>query len=225
MKLVIFDIDGTLADTKTVDDRCFVEAFFTTFQIDIRHQKWEDLTNLTDWGITEEIIQKELKRNPTKAEYGLMEANMIHNLQTAKAENSTHFQEILGAKTFFDHLQTLPNITLGIATGAWEKSALIKLGSINIDPANLPFSNSSHFKTREAITNHAIEQASAIHSQDFEEVIYFGDGVWDYKTCQNLGIRFIGIDVLQDDKLRQIGAETIFEDYRNRDEILHIIRV
>ncbi len=223
MKLVIFDIDGTLANTKQIDDACFIKAFDTTFQIDIRQQKWEDLTNLTDWSITEEIIQQQLKRNPTEAEYGLMETNMIHNLQTAKRENPAHFQEIPGAKSFFDYLQTLPNITLGIATGAWEKSALIKLNAIDISPINLPFSNSSHFKTREGITNHTIQQATAKYDGDFEEIIYFGDGVWDFKTCRNLGIRFIGIDVLRDGKLRDIGAKTVFRDYRDKDKILQNI--
>jgi len=222
-KLVIFDIDGTLADTKAIDDACFIQAFDTTFNIDIQHQKWEDITHLTDWGITEEIIQKHLKRNPTTAEYGLMEATMIANLTQAKAENAAQFQEIRGAKSFFNHLQTAPNIALGIATGAWEKSALIKLGGVGIDPTNFPFSNSSHFKTREGITNHTIRQATANYDGDFEEIIYFGDGLWDYKTCQNLGIRFIGIDVLKDNRLKDIGATTVFEDYRDMGKILAVI--
>ncbi|MGB0840605.1 MAG: hypothetical protein ACPGXL_10715, partial [Chitinophagales bacterium] len=58
MKFVIFDIDGTLADTKTVEDKCFIAAFYQTFGIDLSHQKWEDLKNVTDWGITEEIIER-----------------------------------------------------------------------------------------------------------------------------------------------------------------------
>lgn len=223
MKLVIFDIDGTLANTKQIDDACFIRAFDTTFQIDIREQKWEDITHLTDWGITEEIIQKHLKRSPTEAEYALMEANMIANLKKAKAETPAHFQEITGAKHFFNHLHTLPNVTLGIATGAWEKSAFIKLGSIDLDPTNFPFSNSSHFKTREGITNHAIRQAKAKYEGDFEEIIYFGDGVWDYKTCKNLGIRFIGIDFMRDGKLKGIGATTVFEDYLDMGKILEVI--
>ena len=50
-----------------------------------------------------------------------------------------------------------------------------------------------------------------------------GDGVWDYKTCRNLGIRFIGIDVLQDGKLAAIGAEAVFKDFCNKNKILDII--
>ena len=36
MKFVIFDIDGTLTDTKKVDDKCFISAFEKTFQIEQR---------------------------------------------------------------------------------------------------------------------------------------------------------------------------------------------
>ncbi len=50
MRYVIFDIDGTLTDTKAVDDKCFIKAFDQTFGIDISNQKWEDLQHVTDWG-------------------------------------------------------------------------------------------------------------------------------------------------------------------------------
>ena len=223
MKLVVFDIDGTLADTKEVDDACFIASFYTTFKIDIRHQKWEEITHLTDWGITEEIIQKHWNRNPTAEEYRLMESTLINNLKVKQKEDATSFQEITGANAFFHQLQKMPNIRLGIATGAWEKSALLKLGSVGINPIGIPFSNSNHFKTREQITNRTIHLAVQKNAASFEEIIYFGDGVWDYKTCQNLGIRFIGIDVLQNDKLKNLGAKTVFQDFRDTVSILDAI--
>lgn len=223
MKLIIFDIDGTLADTKQVDDACFIDAFYSTFKIDIQAQKWEAITNLTDWGITEEIIQNHWNRLPTKEEYIQIENKMIQKLEAKKKENQKYFQEISGANKFFHQLQNKPNITLGIATGAWEKSALIKLGSIGINPQNIPFSNSNHFKTREEITNRTIQEATKNSPVSFEEIIYFGDGVWDFKTCRNLGIRFIGIDVLQDGKLRQLGAKEIFKDYSDTRSIMEVL--
>jgi len=67
MKLIIFDIDGTLTNTKEVDDKCFINAFEKTFQLNIKDQIWADLKNVTDWGITEEIIYQRLKRKPTEA--------------------------------------------------------------------------------------------------------------------------------------------------------------
>ena len=58
MTAIIFDIDGTLSNTTKVDDKCFIKAFKIVFGIDISNQNWSELTNVTDWGITEEIILK-----------------------------------------------------------------------------------------------------------------------------------------------------------------------
>lgn len=46
-----------------------------------------------------------------------------------------------------------------------------------------------------------------------EQIIYFGDGLWDFQTCQNLNIKFIGIDVEKNNKLQKAGAKTVFNNY------------
>lgn len=53
MTAIVFDIDGTLTNTRKVDDKCFIKAFKNTFEIDISNQNWSEFTNVTDWGITE----------------------------------------------------------------------------------------------------------------------------------------------------------------------------
>ncbi len=87
MKFVIFDIDGTLTNTKKVEDKCFMKAFEQTFEIDIWSQKWENLQNVTDWGITEEIVQREWNRIPRKDEYELMISNFVTNLKAERARD------------------------------------------------------------------------------------------------------------------------------------------
>ncbi|NNF32714.1 MAG: HAD family hydrolase, partial [Saprospiraceae bacterium] len=47
MKTIIFDIDGTLTDTKEVDDKCFIQAFHNVFDMDIRSQNWSAFKNVT----------------------------------------------------------------------------------------------------------------------------------------------------------------------------------
>ncbi len=220
MKYIIFDIDGTLSDTKKVDDQCFIEAFEKTFGVNIQNQNWAELKNVTDWGITEEIIQREFNRIPTRGEYDAMLSNLLALFQIEKERASDRFKEIPGAKQFFRKVNTLPNYQIGIATGAWQDSAKLKLEAIEIDPSNLPFSNSSHYKSREEITLHTIEQLNQRSNLKAEEIIYFGDGAWDFKTCQKLGIRFIGIDVNRDDKLKDLGAKTIFSNYLDPESIL-----
>jgi len=223
MKFVIFDIDGTLANTKKVDDKSFIEAFQQTFNIDISNQIWEDIKNVTEWGITEEIIESKLGRKPTSKEYKVMISNVVTLLKKEKQNDHKQFNDVRGAKDFFTELLLRSDLGVGIATGAWEESAKIKLEAINIGLDGICFSNSDHHISREAITTDVIDQLKKKHGLIPTEIIYFGDGAWDYKTCKNLGIRFIGIDIESDGKLIALGAKTVFKDFSNKEHILEEI--
>lgn len=223
MKFIIFDIDGTLADTKQVEDHCFMTAFEQTFGLDIRQQRWEDIHHVTDWGITEEIIERELKRKPRQEEYELMISNFVRLLEDERMNDKAQFSEVSGAKDFFYGLKERSSNQLGIATGSWEQSARIKLDAIGIDPAGVCFSNSDYHKSREAITKDVIQQLERQTARKADQVIYFGDGAWDYKTCRNLGIQFIGIDSLGDGKLSAMGAGTVFPHFLAIDQIIKAI--
>ncbi len=225
MKFVIFDIDGTLANTKKVEDKCFMQAFEQTFGLDIYHQKWENIKHVTDWGITEEIILREKQRVPTKEEYGKMLANFIDLLEKEKQKDPKQFSEIPGARNFFYKLQENKNIHLGIATGSWEKSARLKLAAINIKVDDICFSNSDYDKSREVITKEVIHQLSQRSQRAPDEIIYFGDGEWDYKTCKNLGVSFIGIDHEDDGKLSALGARFVFQNYLDPKPIIQALHL
>lgn len=224
MKFVIFDIDGTLTNTKRVDDKCFIKAFEQTFGLDIQNQKWEDIRHVTDWGITEEIIQNRWNRNPTKEEYAALVANHIGNLTAEKRQDKSQFAEVSGAQAFFDNLRNMEGIKLGIATGAWEKSAQLKLETAGIKLNGICFSNSDYHKSREAITKDVIDQLTKKNNGNPERIVYFGDGEWDYKTCKNLGIDFFGIDHENDSKLRKLGAKTVFQDYTDAEQIMNVLK-
>ena len=213
MKLLIFDIDGTLTNTTKVDDKCFIKAFEQTFSISIEGYDWDTLQNVTDWGITEEIILNKFGRVPTAFEYEEMMANFVAQLEQEKIKNKNQFEEVKGATAYFNYLKTQSNCQLGIATGGWRKSALLKLNTIGIDVSGVAFATSNDYKSRVDITRFAIQQLKDKVTENIDETIYFGDGLWDYKTCKNLGIRFVGIDVLGNGKLKEAGAEEVFRDF------------
>lgn len=223
MKFVIFDIDGTLANTKTVDDQCFIKSFMDTFEIDITNEKWEELQNVTDWGMTEEILIREVKRNPTNDDYRRMKTNMLSNLANEKIRDQSQFNEVLGARKFFYELKGKKEFELGIATGAWEQSAKFKLDAIGIELNSICFSNSDHHKRREDITRDVINQLKNRTNTSPDQIIYFGDGAWDYKTCKNLGIDFIGIDINGSGDLGRIGAKTVFRDFSDNVSIMRLL--
>ena len=54
MKLIIFDIDGTIANTLGIDDFCFREMLNNLYKIDFTEEEWlqiKDETSGTDSGI------------------------------------------------------------------------------------------------------------------------------------------------------------------------------
>ena len=149
-----------------------------------------------------------------------MISNFVALLQQELQRDPIQFQEVAGAKTFFEYLAQLDGIQLGIATGSWEASALIKLAAIGISVDGIAFSNSNYHKSREDITKDVIQQLEQRHQTLSPQVTYFGDGEWDFKTCQNLSIQFIGIDIDGDGKLEKLGAKKVFRDYENQEQIL-----
>ena len=219
MKFIIFDIDGTLTNTKAIDDRCFICSFYNVFKVDISNEDWSKIKHVTDWGITDEIVRRELDRNVTQVDLDNMLEEHVRLLTEAKLTDPNQFDIVAHADDFIAHLFSQDDIKVGIATGAWERSAELKLSPFDIDLDKMAFSNSNNFISRSKITKDVINQLSSRYGQP-DEVIYFGDGEWDYKTCQHLGIRFIGIDCNEDGKLKALGVQDVFVDYSEQETIL-----
>jgi len=224
MNLIIFDIDGTLTNTQNIEDHCFKKAFWETLQIDIFSQEWDTLKNVTDWGIANEIYFKENQQDIPKSKLELFQYRFIELLKNKYQSESYLFKEVLGASLFFNQLILDSNYALAIATGSWSKSAKIKLESINVAYQGIPFSNSDNFISREEIILDAIRQSEEFYSINFDNIIYFGDGEWDYRTCLNIDVPFIGVDCNRNGKLKQLGAKHIINDFSNYDSILEIMK-
>lgn len=220
--LIIFDIDGTLTNTKKVDDSCFKSSFKETFGIDIESQDWEDLKNVTDWGITEEIILKERGRVPTAKEYKSLTANFVDKLSIEIAKDPAQFNAVKGAAQFLYHLRQR-SYKISIATGGWRLSAEMKLKASGLDVKEIPFATSNDDKTREEIIKRAILLSEIKYNRKFQRLVYFGDGVWDYTISRKLGLQFIGVDVDRNNKLKKLGAEHVFEDYENVELIERVL--
>ena len=224
--LIIFDIDGTLCNTKQVDEECYEAAFEGATSASISNVDYESFKHMTDQSIWEESNEQlGLKDTGVLGALDNMKETHYALLKEKKSKQPGRFSEIPGAKQFFsDLLKRSDEFQPGFATGAWSFSAKFKLNSIGIDPDLFPFSNSSCYKTRDDIVMDCINKAkNIVPENDFRRIIYLGDGAWDLQTCKNLGLEFIGIDIDRTGRLKELGAQHVFEHFLNSEAIFSLL--
>jgi len=224
MILTVFDIDGTLTKIQHLSSQCFKDAFEVVFGINIQSQKWGDLKHVTDWGISKEILAREANREVKPEELKLLEKLFVALLKKTDKKYKPFFSQVRGSGHFFDFLRKSQEYDVAIATGSWTSSAKIKLSSAGITHEGVPLEGSDHFFKREDIVLNAVKQAQKYYNRaTYKKVVYFGDGLWDLKTCQQLKMPFIGIDDAQNDKLKTMGATSVFPDFSKPGLILEAI--
>ena len=216
MKLIIFDIDGTLANTLGIDDFCFREMLNNLYKIDFTEDEWlqiKDETSGTDSGILLKSFFDKFLRYPTDKEIMTFKKDFHKSLNLKYFQNPGNFSEIPGAKAIINYLNSNPEYLTAIATGSWQPSAELKLEAIGIDFNEIPLSCSDDFPKRVDIIQNAIELSAKFYNfQKFDEITYIGDGKWDYISSKTLGINFLGIDYYKTGLLTKIGAEKVYND-------------
>jgi phosphoglycolate phosphatase-like HAD superfamily hydrolase len=214
MKLVIFDVDGTLTNTNRVDGICFEQALKKEFGIPGISLKWERYMHTTDRGIATEVLTSYFNREPDNSELERIRASLLQALREAHRTDPRNFKEVPGAARILEHLQRETDWKVAIATGCWADSALFKLrrAGIRID---LPFASCDDAISRDEIVHRAIEKAKFHYDcRNFTSVVFVGDGVWDVTTAKKLGIGFIGVSAAEKRRrLRRAGAKYICRDF------------
>lgn len=214
MKLIIFDIDGTLSNTVNIDDLAFLVAFKEVFGIKEISTEWQEYGTTTDTGLSKAIVRRYLERDIQPDEARIVKARFLEVLQAAALKDPSQFSEVSGSKAITEYLKDHSDFKMGIATGAWRDSALIKLNGVGIEATGIPFGNSDISDTRVGIIKSVIQQAQEKWPDiTFEKTIYVGDGVWDFEASQACEIGFVGIDFRRNDKLKRAGAQHILHDY------------
>ena len=201
---VIFDVDGTLIHSGAVDAEFYERAFFETFGARLPTTDWASYRNATDRGIVEEAAERlglPLDR------LGAMRERFVSALSALN-----EIEPVAGARTILRELE-LRGIKVGIATGGWEAAARAKLRAARVE-ASVPLVGSDDFARREDIVRAAIDRVGGAG-----ETVYVGDGLWDIVAAKNLGIGFVGVDVLQDGRLGQPAVRD-FSDVNGFVEVL-----
>ncbi|MDN5284209.1 MAG: Phosphoglycolate phosphatase, superfamily [Mucilaginibacter sp.] len=213
MRYIIFDIDGTLTDTTEVDDRCFTQALEDVYNFKGFETNYGHYVNTTDSGIIDQLFQEQHQRSYTEAERDQFISHFCNLLEEAYIRKNHCMKEIPKAAKIINVLCGQEGVSIGLATGGWRESALFKLrcAGINIDGcAAASFAQDA--KARRDIIGNTIRQMNELHHTEvpMTDIVYVGDGRWDYEATRQLGIRFIGIN---NKKLAEISDIVKLDDY------------
>jgi phosphoglycolate phosphatase-like HAD superfamily hydrolase len=217
--LVVFDIDGTLTRTYSLDEELFARTFYDLYGWKL-DTDWTHYRHATDQGIAEEALSRCLGRTAVSAEIVPIRERYMALLSAELAHDSEALQ-VPGAGAAIRRT-IAAGYSVAFATGCWEDSARLKLARASIDINGLPLTTCDDSIDRFEILRLATQRAKRL--QPVKGAVYVGDGPWDLAASRNLGISFIGIACDQSARLATFGVKNVLPDFRDFDRFLVALR-
>lgn len=227
MKLVLFDIDGTvlLSDGagKRAVHRALAEVYGSSGPIDYRFD-----------GKTDPQIVRELLRSDGHADDHI-DGHMPRALDryvevlTEELSNPGHTPRALpGVVRLLDALAIRPDVVIGLLTGNVVEGARAKLAAVGIDPDRFEVgAYGSDHETRAELPSIAKRRVHASRGQHVvgEDIVIIGDTPSDVQCGQSLGVRAIGVATghYSVNELMVCGAFAAFDDLSDTDAVLSAI--
>ena len=223
MLLALFDVDGTLTDTTSVDTECYLPALAEVCGFARVDSDWSRYECATDAGIFHEIFEARIGRAPRADEVASFRDYFVELLRAAARRSA--FGAIPGASELLARLARCDDILVALATGCWSDAARVKMTSAGMNYDEYPSASADDALEREIIIKLAVEKARKRVDGDFERTVYVGDGIWDGRACRNLRIPFIGVGSgAHSQKLSTEGAFHVCADLTDAEGFLRILR-
>ena len=215
MKLVMFDIDGTLTDTYASDENEFVRAVQEVLCIKSVNTDWASYRHVTSEGVLQEIALARLGRPASREESLAAQHRLVELLRRVE------IVEIPGAAAFLHRLRDL-GWAVSLASGDWELSARFKLAAASLPVDGLPAAFCDSVSVRTEIMRLSLRRSLGHYRcAGFEQIVYVGDGSWDVRAARELAWGFVGIESGRGSTdLRALGARQIFPDYGDAEAML-----
>ncbi|MCH2160468.1 MAG: haloacid dehalogenase-like hydrolase [Phycisphaerales bacterium] len=221
--LVIFDVDGTLAQTSQVDDECWSQAALDVLGLSEIDTDWGAYDHSTDEAIAAQLIRErtDLPNDPAT----IRKVRDRHGalMHAAAKSDPTLFHATGGAVRVFDVLAE-HGWASAIATGGWRGTATLKLERAGIDVSDIPAAFAEDAHPREELINIAHARAADGLAQQFNRLVYVGDGPWDVRAAASLGIGFVGVATgARKRELEDAGARVVLPDFEDEAAFLSAI--
>lgn len=216
MKVVIFDIDGTLTSTNRVDGHCFWASLQGVFGAG-PEPDWSDFADVTDAAILADLCARH-----SRGDYAAIEADVktrfFAHLESAATTDPSAFRPVRGAERVLADVRQA-GWTPALATGGWRRSAEIKLSAAGISTRGVPLVTSSDHPRRVDIVCEAIRQADPEGAAS--GVVLVGDAIWDLRAAQALRIGFVGrAEGSAAQSLIDLGADAVVPHFGVRESLI-----
>ncbi len=187
------------------DWACFDEAIAEVTGFSPTQQFFDSLPEITAQAIAEASVRA-ANREPGMGLEERIRDEYLRRLLKVHEGDPLAFPARNGVVALLARLNSLPGTAVAIATGDWLCTASFKLAAAGLDVSGYPLATSSDCSRRSEIIKLAARRAG----RSLAEVIYVGDGVWDFRACCELGVRFVGTGTRLH-LLKAAGARHILE--------------
>ncbi len=193
LKLVLFDIDGTLIDTGGAGARSWTWAFEHAFdrpEVDIG--KYSS-AGMTDPVVARETFTEAIGREPTGEELARLMAAYLSVLPDYVTA-SEGYRVLPGVQELLLRLHDL-GVLLGLTTGALEAGAHAKLGRARLNHYFLVGGYGSDSENRVELTTIAVKRGERLlgMSLDPRQVAVVGDTPLDISAASGAGVVSVGV--------------------------------
>lgn len=227
MKLVLFDIDGTILWTDGAGRRAVQSALEDVFGAPV--PQGHEFDGKTDPQIVRELMQ--LAGVPHGDIDGRLPVALERYVQLLHTELDAldgHEHVLPGIRELLDELEARDDVLLGLLTGNVLPGAVAKLTAVGIDASRFRIgaygSDHAHRPELPAI---ARERAEALLGRQIvgSDVVVIGDTPADMGCGRGIGARAIGVATgrYSVEDLRACGAAAVFDDLSDTESVVSAI--
>ena len=227
MKLLLFDIDGTLVLTGGAGIRALNRAFCQVVGI-VNALDGIRLHGKTDPAIVREIFNARGAHQNADSYDQILAAYV--DFLPAEVQRSENYRVLPGILRFLQDFQGRSDLAFGLATGNVEAGARIKLARGNLNPFFAFGGFGSDAENRTELVRRAAHNGSRLAGVtiDPNDIFVIGDTPRDIVAGREAGYRTVGVatsDYSTED-LSAAGADLVLSDFeRDRNQFLKSTRI